>query len=40
MIECKAPVNLICEYAKVIPRFNKGEITIDQIGSELAKIKV
>ncbi len=40
MIENKAPVSLICEYSKVIPRFNKGEITIDQIGGELAKIKV
>jgi multiple sugar transport system substrate-binding protein len=39
MIECKAGPQLICEYSKVIPRFNKGEITIDQIGAELAKIK-
>lgn len=40
MLENKAPVDLICEHSKVIAKFNKGEIGIEDIGAELAKIKV
>jgi len=40
LLEDKAPVQLICEHSKVISRFNKGEIRLEQIGSELQKIKI
>ena len=39
-LENKAPVDVICEHSKVIARFNKGEIGIEDIGGELAKIRV
>lgn len=40
MLENKAPVELICEHSKVVAKFNKGEIGIEDIGGELAKIRV
>jgi len=39
-LENKAPVELICEHSKVVAKFNKGEIGVEDIGGELAKIRV
>jgi ABC-type glycerol-3-phosphate transport system substrate-binding protein len=39
-LENTAPVQLICEYSKVIGKLNKGEIGIENIGAEMEKIKL
>ncbi len=37
MLLNEAPVDLICRHGEVATRFNKGEITVDEIGSEMEK---
>lgn len=39
MLLNEAPVDLICRHAEVIGRFNKGEISVEDIGAELEKVQ-